>query len=98
MVDPDPELQAILRRKASSLRTVANFYERVNHKGVTEINDTTIGDIIHSSPLPVIVYFSADAWCKPCKVMAPIYDELSKEFVNKVLFLKINTDHNPQAS
>ncbi len=98
MADPDPELQAILQRKASSLRAVTSFYERVNHRGVTEINDDNIDDIIRSSPLPVIVDFSADAWCKPCKVMAPIYEELSQDFVNKVIFLKINTDHNPQAS
>ncbi len=98
MNDPDPELQAILRRKASSLQTEAAFYERVNHNGITNITDDTIDDIIRSSPIPIIVDFSADAWCKPCKVMAPVFDELSGDFANKVLFLKINTDHNPQAS
>lgn len=98
MNDPDPELQAIMKRKASSLQTEAAFYERVNHNGITNITDDTIDDIIRSSPIPVIVDFSADAWCKPCKVMAPVFDELSRDFANRVLFLKINTDHNPQAS
>lgn len=98
MNDHDPELQAILRRKASSLQTEAAFYERVNHYGITNITDDTIDDIIRSSPIPVVVDFSADAWCKPCKVMAPVFDESSREFVKRVLFLKINTDHNPQAA
>jgi thioredoxin 2 len=30
--------------------------------------------------------------------MAPVYEELSREFANRVLFLKINTDHNPRSS
>jgi thioredoxin len=90
MTDPDPELREILIRKA--------FFDKVNRNGVTLVEDNTIDDIIKSSPIPVLVDFSADAWCHPCQVMAPVYEELSREFANKILFVKINTDHNPNSS
>ncbi|MHA1976132.1 MAG: thioredoxin [Candidatus Hodarchaeales archaeon] len=94
----DPELQEILKKKASSLKKDASFFNEVNQKGVTHVDDSNIDRIIQSSPLPVLVDFSADAWCKPCQVMAPVYKELSQEYTNKLVFLKINTDQNPQAS
>ncbi|PWI49653.1 thioredoxin [Candidatus Heimdallarchaeota archaeon B3_Heim] len=94
----DPELQEILKRKASSLKKDASFFNEVNQNGVTHVDDSNIDKIIQSSPLPVLVDFSADAWCRPCQVMAPVYEELSHEYAKKVVFLKINTDHNQQAS
>ncbi|MHA2223724.1 MAG: thioredoxin [Candidatus Hodarchaeales archaeon] len=98
MTNNDPELQKILRKKAISLQKKASFFDMVNRNGVTEVTDANIDEIIQSSPLPVLVDFSADAWCRPCQVMAPVYEELSKEFANRLLFIKINTDHNPQTS
>ena len=98
MSDFDPELQEILRKKASSLKKETAFFKEVNQDGVTHINDDNIDKIIQTSPLPVLVDFSADAWCRPCQIMAPVYEDLSHDFAKKVIFLKINTDHNPQAS
>lgn len=40
---------------------------------------------------PVIIDFYAD-WCRPCKMIAPIMDELSKEYNGKVRIYKVNTD------
>ena len=98
MTEIDPELQKILEKKASTFKKEASFFKEVNQDGVTNVNDNNIDDLILKSPLPVLVDFSADAWCRPCQVMAPVYEELSREFARKVVFLKINTDHNPQAS
>jgi thioredoxin len=98
MTDSDPELQEILRKKASSMQKRASFFDKVNRDGVTNVYDANIDEIIQLSPIPVLVDFSADAWCKPCQVMGPIYEELSHEFANRILFVKINTDHNPQAA
>ena len=97
-LNSDPELQAILEKKIARIKAEESFFEKLDRNGINNVTDETIDAVIRSSPLPVLVDFSADAWCKPCKVMAPIYDELSQEFANKVLFLKINTDHNPRAS
>lgn len=49
-------------------------------------------EVIHSSQ-PVLVDFYAD-WCGPCKAIAPVIDQLSKEYDGKVKFVKIDTDEN----
>lgn len=49
-------------------------------------------DAIQSS-IPVVVDFYAD-WCGPCKMMAPIIEELAGEYEGKVRIGKLNTDEN----
>lgn len=45
---------------------------------------------ILKSDMPVVVDFYAD-WCMPCKMMAPVFEDVSKEFEGKVKFLKLDT-------
>jgi len=47
------------------------------------------------SDLPVVVDFYAD-WCGPCKIIAPVLEQLSKEYKGKAKFVKINTDDNQE--
>lgn len=44
---------------------------------------------------PAIIDFYAD-WCKPCKMVAPIMDELSKQYDGKVIFYKVNIDNEKE--
>ncbi|NLJ97219.1 MAG: thioredoxin [Clostridiales bacterium] len=46
---------------------------------------------------PVLVDFYAD-WCGPCKMMAPIIDELSKEYEGEIKIGKLNVDDNPNTA
>jgi thioredoxin 1 len=46
---------------------------------------------------PVIIDFYAD-WCRPCKMVAPIMDELSKDYKGKVRIYKVNTDEQRELS
>jgi thioredoxin 2 len=43
---------------------------------------------------PVLVDFYAD-WCGPCKIVAPLVDELAREHVGRLLVAKVDTDHAP---
>ncbi|MDV3277312.1 MAG: thioredoxin [Nitrososphaerales archaeon] len=47
------------------------------------------------SELPVVVDFYAD-WCGPCKMVAPIMEQLSKEYAGRAKFVKIDTDANQE--
>lgn len=47
------------------------------------------------SKVPVIIDFYAD-WCGPCRMMAPVFEEISKEYSGKVSFLKLNTEEQPE--
>ena len=46
---------------------------------------------------PVVIDFYAD-WCRPCKMIAPIMDELAKEYKGKVRIYKVNTDKESELS
>jgi thioredoxin 1 len=46
------------------------------------------------SSTPVVVDFWAE-WCPPCKIIAPLIDELAKEYEGRVAIGKFNTDENP---
>jgi thioredoxin 1 len=61
---------------------------------VREVTDATWETDVVKSDLPVLVDFWAP-WCGPCRMVAPIVEELAQEYAGKVNFLKINTDENP---
>lgn len=57
------------------------------------VTDQSFSDDVLKSEKPVLVDFWAE-WCGPCRRIAPVMDELSKEFAGKVAFGKCNTDDN----
>ena len=62
-----------------------------------KVTDAVFDRVIQDAQVPVIVDFYAD-WCGPCKVMAPIFDELAAEQQGKALVLKMDTDREPLAA
>ncbi len=60
-----------------------------------ETNDQNFSNDVLASSKPVLVDFWAP-WCGPCRQLAPIIDELSKESAGKFEILKCNIDENPE--
>ncbi len=56
-----------------------------------ELTDATFDETVHSSDVPVLVDFWAP-WCGPCKMMAPIIEELAGQYAEKAKICKLNTD------
>jgi thioredoxin 1 len=63
---------------------------------VKELNETTFVDEVLNSKIPVLVDFWAE-WCGPCRMLAPIIDELAKDYdQQKIKICKLNVDENPK--
>ena len=60
---------------------------------VLHINDADFESVVVNSGIPVLLDFWAP-WCGPCKMIAPVLDELAPEFAGKVKIVKMNVDDN----
>ncbi|MFT3961146.1 thioredoxin TrxA [Propionivibrio sp.] len=58
------------------------------------VTDDTFAAEVLQSPLPVLLDFWAE-WCGPCKMIAPILDQIAEQYAGRLKIAKLNIDDNP---
>ncbi|MEO0455228.1 MAG: thioredoxin [Cyanobacteria bacterium P01_A01_bin.114] len=62
-----------------------------------QVTDSTFKQEVLESEVPVLVDFWAP-WCGPCRMVAPVVDEIAEQYDGKVKVVKVNTDDNPSVA
>ena len=86
------ELEYIRLKKMRDLMAKTNSLENVSDSPTT-VTDAVFDDFLKKNPLVVVDCWAE--WCGPCRMVAPVIEQLAKDFVGKVTFGKLNVDQNP---
>jgi thioredoxin 1 len=61
-----------------------------------EVSDATFKDVIQNHPLVVVDCWAP--WCGPCHMVAPVVEEMARDYAGKILFGKLNVDENQKVA
>ena len=94
LISRDDELEEIKHRKMIEMMQKPEGNNE-NGKPIV-LTDETFQATVSSQPVTVVDFWAS--WCGPCRMVAPIIDQLAKEYAGKVTFGKLNVDENPVVS
>lgn len=91
----DEELRRIKEKKLKELMRLKEKKQEMSAKPVP-VTDSNFSEIVDKHSLALIDCWAP--WCGPCVAIAPIVEELAKEYAGKILFGKLNIDENPKTA
>jgi thioredoxin 1 len=95
--EDDKELEKIRRAKLQEmLKKSKSFEEKTVIDKPVEVTDATFNETVQSHPLVVIDCWAV--WCGPCRMIAPIIEELARKYAGRVVFGKLDVDKNRAVS
>ena len=95
--EEDEELERIKQAKLQKMMKSAAPEKRgTAFNKPVEMTDATFKEMIQNHPLIVVDCWAP--WCGPCRMVAPIIEELSRDYAGKILFGKLNVDKNRKVS
>ena len=62
---------------------------------VLHLTDNDFNETIENAEVPILVDYWAE-WCGPCKMIAPVLDEIATDYAGKLTVAKLNIDENPE--
>lgn len=94
-MEKDIELERLKERKMKELMERMKEERRMNVE-VLYVTDVNFNEVVSRNPV-VLIDFWAE-WCMPCRMLAPVIEEIAKEYAGKVVVGKLNVDENPSTA
>jgi thioredoxin 1 len=94
-LENDEELDRIREEKRKELIHKISEVSEKKTGSVVALNDSSFDATLKTADLPVLVDFWAE-WCFPCRMMAPVVEDLAHDYAGKADFAKLNVDENPE--
>jgi len=95
----DEELETIKQRKLRQLMEKAVETENKKKPALNkpiEVSDATFKDVIQNNPIVVVDCWAP--WCAPCHMVAPVIEEMARDYAGRILFGKLNVDENREVA